>query len=279
MLDRLGQTIEFRYDVADRLITKLMEPGTGNEVSRSIGYDTADNVTSVTDPESALTFTYDFLNRRETASTTGAPFQPAVTLTSAFDANNNRTGFTDPLGASAYVYNLLNRLTSLTAPGQGAITFSYDNLARLTGRTLPNGTDTALGFDAGSRLTSIGHTLTATTISNYVYSHDTTDNRTGVTQTRPAQTVPASLTYGYDDLDRLTAGTNAIGGATDESFAYDAVGNRTASHISASHVTNAANRLTEDAENCYAYDPNGNRITKTVKVAGACTGGYDHLYP
>ena len=50
------------------------------------------------------------------------------------------------------------------------------------------------------------------------------DNRTGVTQTRPAQTVPAALTYGYDALDRLTSGTNAMGSPGDENFAYDASG-------------------------------------------------------
>ncbi len=49
--------------------------------------------------------------------------------------------------------------------------------------------------------------------------------------------------------------------------------NRTASHLSASHVTDDANRLTEDDSFCYAYDANGNLVTKTEKVAGVCTGG------
>ena len=49
--------------------------------------------------------------------------------------------------------------------------------------------------------------------------------------------------------------------------------NRTTSHLSASHVTDDANRLTEDDSFCYAYDANGNLTAKTEKVAGACTGG------
>ena len=51
------------------------------------------------------------------------------------------------------------------------------------------------------------------------------------------------------------------------------VGNRTASHLSASHVTDSANRLTEDDSFCYTYDANGNLTDKTAKVAGVCTGG------
>ena len=273
VLDRKGQTTEFRYDVVNRLIAKIMEPNTVNEVVRDIAYDVSNNVTSVTDPDSALTFTYDRLNRRETAATTGAPFQPAVTLTSIFDANDNRETLTDPLGQTSFVYNLLNRLTSLTPPGQAAITFGYDALARLRTRTLNNGTETALDFDPGSRLTSITHTLSAANIANFVYGHDQADNRNSVTQSRAAVVVPAALTYVNDDLDRLTLATEPLGGVNDETFDYDAVGNRL---LRDGQVTNsifdAANRLIEDDGFCYTYDGNGNLETETAKVAGACTG-------
>jgi YD repeat-containing protein len=60
--------------------------------------------------------------------------------------------------------------------------------------------------------------------------------------------------------------------AAPESYAYDEEGNRTTSHLSASHTTDIANRLTEDDAACYAYDSNGNLTTKTAKAAGACTG-------
>jgi RHS repeat-associated protein len=61
--------------------------------------------------------------------------------------------------------------------------------------------------------------------------------------------------------------------AAPESYAYDEAGNRTVSHLSANHVVNAANRLTEDDQYCYAYDLNGNLESRTGKVAGACSGG------
>ena len=58
-----------------------------------------------------------------------------------------------------------------------------------------------------------------------------------------------------------------------ESYAYDAEGNRTTSHLSASYTHDAANRLRQDAETCYDYDTNGNLETKTARVGLAgCIG-------
>ena len=68
---------EVRYDVVDRLDEKVMLAGLPEETVRSFGYDIADNLTSVSDPDSALTFTYDLLDRLKTASTAGAPISSA----------------------------------------------------------------------------------------------------------------------------------------------------------------------------------------------------------
>ena len=47
------------------------------------------------------------------------------------------------------------------------------------------------------------------------------------------------------------------------------MGNRTVSHLSSSHLHDAANRLLEDDSACYAYDDNGNLESKTAKVTVA----------
>ncbi len=80
--------------------------------------------------------------------------------------------------------------------------------------------------------------------------------------------------YTYDAYGRITQDTGGVA----QPFActgreFDSEVNRTASHLSASHVTDIANRLTEDDAACYAYDANGNLESKTAKVGGACTGG------
>ncbi len=75
--------------------------------------------------------------------------------------------------------------------------------------------------------------------------------------------------FAYDDLQRLTAGGTT---AVPESYSYDEEGNRTASHLSAAHTTDTANRLTEDDQFTYVYDANGNLTSKTDKATLATTG-------
>ena len=116
---------------------------------------------------------------------------------------------------------------------------------------------------ANGRLAQLTHTAGATPLADFGYGYNGVGNVTQIaelTQTR---------NFAYDDLQRLTAGGTA---AAPESYAYDPEGNRTASHLSASHTTDTANRLSEDDSFCYAYDLNGNLANKTAKVAGICTG-------
>ena len=73
--------------------------------------------------------------------------------------------------------------------------------------------------------------------------------------------------YGYDLVDRLTSATNSA--QPNENYAYDGVGNRTASHLSASYSYQPFNKLTSTATASYTYDNNGNLLTKTDSL------GYD----
>jgi RHS repeat-associated protein len=273
--DRKGQVIEFQYDLANRPIKKIMQPGQPEEAVRDIDYDLMNNVTSVTDPDSALAFGYDLLDRLETASTAGSPFQPAVALTAGYDANSNRTTLDDPVGQSVFVYDALNRLTDLTTPslpGQ-PILYSFDPLSRRTGVSLPNGVDTSLTFDTASRLTDISHVLGGvTTVSSFGYGHDSVNNRTSLTQTRSTVSVQTALSYVYDDLDRLTQATHPQVAAADETFGYDPLGNRlNRDGQVVDSVFDGANRLIEDQDFTYAYDLNGNLESKTAKMGGAVT--------
>ncbi len=94
-----------------------------------------------------------------------------------------------------------------------------------------------------------------------------------MTQTRPSVTVNGALSYGYDDLDRLTLATDPQVAAPDETFGYDPLGNRLNRDGQAvDSVFDAANRLIEDDDFTYVYDLNGNLVTKTAKAGGAVTG-------
>ena len=108
-----------------------------------------------------------------------------------------------------------------------------------------------------------------------IYDLDAVGNILAITDSRGV-----AARYGYDSLDRLSSALRtaaAVQGlsvsaparvAGPEQYAYDALGNRTASHLSAAHTHNPANRLTEDDAYLYEYDTNGNRRTRMHKHTG-----------
>jgi YD repeat-containing protein len=90
---------------------------------------------------------------------------------------------------------------------------------------------------------------TGKTISTQ-YSYNAANQISEITNKRPWRT------FGYDALDRLTW---MIASAGNESYAYDAVGNRTASHLSTTYSYQPFNRLTSAQTGTYIYDANGNK--------------------
>lgn len=111
-----NDTIAFAYDAVNQLLSKTLP----SNLVTSYTYDNVGNLLTVTDPDSALTMTYDQANRLVTTSTDGSPDQPAVTVASAYDQAGNRTSLTDPVQATNLSYDVLNRLTGLTQPSTPA---------------------------------------------------------------------------------------------------------------------------------------------------------------
>jgi RHS repeat-associated protein len=79
--------------------------------------------------------------------------------------------------------------------------------------------------------------------------------------------------YSYDIIDRLTAATHP--NQTNESYTYDDVGNRTASHQGSNYSYQAFNRLVAANGTSFGYDPNGNLILKT-STGGSWTYVWDY---
>jgi RHS repeat-associated protein len=67
--------------------------------------------------------------------------------------------------------------------------------------------------------------------------------------------------YTYDPLDRLTAATHT--NQTNESYTFDDVGNRTASHQGSSYSYQPFNRLVDGNGSSFSYDASGNLISKS----------------
>ena len=103
----------------------------------------------------------------------------------------------------------------------------------------------------------VSKTLKDEASRSFTFRHDNADCSASqiaeLTQTR---------NFTYDNVDRLTGMTN---GTTTESYAYDDVGNRTSSHLSATYGYQSGefNQLSSNASATMRYDANGNTIQKS----------------
>jgi RHS repeat-associated protein len=289
--DRLNRRIQSTYDNLGR-VTAERWYAPNNSLQRTItsAYDAADRLTSVSDPDAALTFAYDAIGRLATAGTSGTGSgQPNLTLTYAYDAVGNRTRMTDSLsgtgwagaGVTDYTYDNLDRLIQQSrtlGPNNGPrVTFSYDTASRMTSmsRTI-GGTGTAvtstLGYDALDRLTSLSHQVAGgATLATYAYAYDVASRLTSETNAE------GTANYSYDTNAQLLA-ADRPGTADDEAYAYDRNGNRTLT----GYTTGANNRVTASPGFTYTYDDEGNLLTR-VQLNGpgttddlTTTYAYDH---
>jgi RHS repeat-associated protein len=124
--------------------------------------------------------------------------------------------------------------------------------------TRPNNVATNYGYDNQSRLLSVLHQLSGSTIDGATYTVDSAGNRTAKTDNRANVT----SNYGYDAIYELLQTTQ--GGTTTESYTYDPVGNRLTSLGVSSYSNNLSNELTSTPSASYTYDNNGNTLTKTT---------------
>lgn len=247
--DYNGNATSYTYDAINRL-TNINYTGSSDYATYS--YDDLSRLVSAVNQNGTVAFTYD--NRNRLASETDA-FGHVLGYT--YDTTGKRTSLQlDSTAHTSYAYDNANRLTTLTDESSTNFTFAYDNANRLTSKLAPNGITSSYEYDGMSRLKRLKHYTTGSTLYDDQFTYNTASQISqiaGLSQTR---------SFTYDNIDRLTA--VAVGGSGVETYAYDTVGNRTSSHLSASYTTGSFNRLTASASASYSYNSNGSMTGKTV---------------
>jgi RHS repeat-associated protein len=212
------------------------------------------NLTRTTNENGSVYIGYD---NRYRVSSFSDPFYYGISYN--YDTAGNRTKLKLNRAPDAtYTYDAVNRLTNLADSANQSFPHSYDVVNRLTARSAPNGVTTNYAYDGLSRLTALSHMSGANTLIGNQYTYDDANNISSWGNTS------GNHAYGYDLVDRLTSATNSA--QPNENYTYDAIGNRTASHISGTYNYQPFNKLTSTATASYTYDNNGNLLTKTDSV-------------
>src|SRR5690606_21360798 len=141
--------------------------------------------------------------------------------------NGNRTLMKlDGVSHTGYTYDDADRLSTITnVPESATTTYGYDVADKLVSKALPNGVTTTYDFDGMSRLTRLKDQGTSV-INDRQYAYNAANQIASITE------LNRTRNFTYDDVNRLTDAADTLLG--NESYSYDAVGNRTSSHLSSS---------------------------------------------
>ncbi|MFL0800735.1 MAG: tandem-95 repeat protein [Agarilytica sp.] len=255
--DQHGIT-EYFYDVNDRLEREIKPDGTQMDYSYdAVGNRTSVSVTRNSIVTSSTSYTYDDLNRLDTA------VDASGTTDYDYDAVGNLQYVTYPNGLQTeYVYNTINQLTDVfTRDPLNTVISHFNYTLTPTGRreviTELDGRTTTYGYDNLYRLTSEAIADAINGDYNATYEYDMVGNR-------EYETVDGVQTaYSYDLNDRLTQ----TGGTV---YEYDHNGNTLTETLDGNVKTytwDGKNKLTSldnaGARSAYTYNHNGIRTSKT----------------
>ena len=299
--NRRGQSITYEYDSQGRLTKKTWSNGR----TFAYAYDEEGNMVAASDSETgqvsmyyivggrlncifypngrAIFYKYDsetgrlVLRKHGKATVTGRPESPNP----EYDIWQEEFKLEyDEDSAEVFAYDASGRLASVS-DGNGKVYLknTYDETTgRLAKQENGNGTSVSYLYDKLGRVVSIEHRGADGKIAEafqYCYDADGRCIR--------AASLLGEERYGYDKDGQLTAVEYPDG--ANESFAYDAVGNRTSrtggSPVQETYKVNNLNQYTEivnaqAARSTMSYDKDGN-MTSMTDATGTTTYTYDTL--
>jgi len=263
--DRNGATVADGYDVDGRLVSKTLP---GGDVT-TYAYDAFGDLVHAANSTAVVDVAYDDAGNPTSTTSRGTATspQPTVTHTYTYDAMGNRQSVTGPGGTIRYDRDSDLRLQAITDPASGAFQYGYDALSRVTSLSRPNGVVDTLAWSPSNDLLSRASSLGAAVVGRSDYGYDAVGRRTSATD------LNGTANFSYDPLGRLAGATYPAGsGTADESYTYDAAGNRTSAVGSPPGTfVYDRNRLLQDGAATYTYDAQGNVLTRTDRATGGLT--------
>lgn len=249
-----GTTINFQYDSLNRMVLKTLPDG---QVF-TYGYDVLNRVVSAATANGTVGITYDALNR-----VTSETYEGRITRYQYNIAGRTQTTIYPDSTVVTKNYDTRNRLTSIAKNNTTLVAYQYNNANQVTVKSFANGVVSNIQYDFANRLSSIS--TAGGSIQHTLFTYDNERNKTSVNRlNNPA----LSEQFTYDNGKRLIDYRRGIIGGTpaiQNTYSYDAVGNRTNASLNGTVTTYASNNLNQltgsnnGSQNInFIYDNNGN---------------------
>jgi RHS repeat-associated protein len=198
---------------------------TGGSATETVtwAYDSTDQhfglgrLTLMSDPSGDTAYDYD--RQGKIVSDGEGP------TTYAYDEDGNLADLGYPSGAHVqYTYDLAGRPVTVTREGTTTVVSSVEYLpfGPLTKIAFGNGTTRESTYDARYRMTGNKLRTASTTLAEYNYTSDDAGNITAIAD---AVSSTYNRTFGYDDLNRLTAASTGAALWGTGAYTYDRMGN------------------------------------------------------
>ncbi len=281
----------YTYDAANRLLvhrkadnaTKTHAYGNPNrdfltqitysngETPRTFTYNADGQMLTASNAHAALTWTYDAAHRQLSETQTLSGLSGSHVFSYLYDVDGNLSRHTRPDGSYVdYAWNARNLLASVTSDAPPPLaTYTYNGRNQIASHVVESGLFTATrSYDTAGRLTGVSNGALDST--SYTLSPD--GRRTGIDRNGSAET------YGYDNARQVTSAALPLtGGTTNQSWNYDAAGNRstaTTNGATTSYTASSVNAYTAISGGGFSppnptYDANGNLLTGTVLPLGS----------
>ena len=246
--------INYVYDSLNRLITKTLPDGQVYAYT----YDAIGRVKTATNNAGTVTLAYDELNRLVAETFDGRTTRYNYNIT----GRTQSTIYPDSTTITK-TFNTRNNVLSIAKNSTMLVSYQYNNANQVIAKSFANGVNTSMQYDVANRLSNFSTGGGA--IQNSSFTYDKEQNKTSINR---LNTATKSEQYSFDNGYRLTNYKKGIIGNTpisQNSYTYDALGNRTAANLNGTNTTYTANNLNQltnsnnGAQNInFTYDNNGN---------------------